>query len=268
MKHRFNISVPLDEKLSQLCALDPKHKPIGNPALHLIYQYQVDLVDRFAFRWFCKDIKKLRVLDWGCGKGHVTYLLRKRFADPISCDFHGGESDDDSSFGQATPIIKSEKINVVKLQHEYRLPFEDNSFDIVLSFGVLEHVPNERESLREIRRVLAPDGLLFCFNLPYYFSWTQRLLRTAGDDYHDRLYLKSRTKDLLSEFGFRIIDMWHRQLFPKNRFRYPAFRIFELIDQFTVNYTPLKFFATNIEFVATTTQVPEDRFERLRAFLG
>jgi hypothetical protein len=39
-------------------------------------------------------------------------------------------------------------------------------------------------------------------------------------------------------------------LFPKNRVRYPFYRGFEAADQFLVRYTPLKYFATNIEFVA------------------
>jgi SAM-dependent methyltransferase len=38
------------------------------------------------------------------------------------------------------------------------LPFEDDSFDVVLCSHVLEHVPGEQEGLAEIRRVLRPGG--------------------------------------------------------------------------------------------------------------
>ena len=40
------------------------------------------------------------------------------------------------------------------------LPFADDTFDAVWSYAVLEHVDNPETALREIRRVLKPDGLL------------------------------------------------------------------------------------------------------------
>ena len=38
------------------------------------------------------------------------------------------------------------------------LPFEDGSFDLVYSWGVLHHTPDTRRALDEVRRVLRPDG--------------------------------------------------------------------------------------------------------------
>ncbi len=56
----------------------------------------------------------------------------------------------DSSFGQQTPIIKHFGIEVTPLEHDYILPYRDETFDAVLSVGVLEHVANDRASLVEI----------------------------------------------------------------------------------------------------------------------
>lgn len=52
------------------------------------------------------------------------------------------------------------------------LPFPSNSFDLVLSNEVLEHVQNDREAVREIVRTLKPGGrlALFCPNRGYPFE--------------------------------------------------------------------------------------------------
>lgn len=55
------------------------------------------------------------------------------------------------------------------------LPFADNSFDIVFSFGVLHHIPDIQKAQKEIARVLKPDGKLIVMlynkqSLNYLFS--------------------------------------------------------------------------------------------------
>jgi len=52
-----------------------------------------------------------------------------------------------------------------------------------------------------------------------------------------------------------LLDTWYRQLLPKNSVRYPNFRLFERLDQFTTEHTPLRYFATNIEFVSAKPQL-------------
>ena len=52
------------------------------------------------------------------------------------------------------------------------LPYPDNNFDLVLSHEVLEHVQDDRLTLSEIARTLAPGGrlVLFCPNRGYPFE--------------------------------------------------------------------------------------------------
>jgi len=40
------------------------------------------------------------------------------------------------------------------------LPFDDAAFDMILSFHVLEHIPDDAAAMRELRRVLKPGGML------------------------------------------------------------------------------------------------------------
>jgi len=247
-KKSMSETSPLDLDLINIIRDYPSHNFLMNPCSQNIYLYLSRYVKAAIEYYFNTDISNIKILDWGCGKGHVTYLLKKIGANIKSCDIR--READDSSFGQQTPIIEACDIAVDSLEHEYNLPYDNNSIDVVLSFGVLEHVSDDSKSLKEINRVLRNPGLFFCFNLPYTLSWTQRLAHLRGNYYHNRLYSKSGLLGLLRESGFDILDLWHRQVFPKNTIRYPQYHLFEIIDLFLSEKTPLKYFATNIEFVA------------------
>ncbi|PPS41574.1 bifunctional 2-polyprenyl-6-hydroxyphenol methylase/3-demethylubiquinol 3-O-methyltransferase UbiG [Chroococcidiopsis sp. TS-821] len=246
-KTHFQKLLPLNQRLINLSADLDSHAFLKNPASQNIYLYLTDYVSEFSSKWFKRSLDSLKILDWGCGKGFITFLLKEIGACVTSCDVPGNV---DSAFGQSTPILEAELLEVTCLDHPYLLPFEKESFDVVLSFGVLEHVPNDLESLREIHRILRRGGLFFCFFLPYCLSWTQRLAHLRGDFYHDRLYSKKQVKQLLAKSHFQLLDIWHRQLFPKNRVAYANYHQFELLDQWLTEKTPLKYIATNIEFVA------------------
>jgi SAM-dependent methyltransferase len=239
---------PLSQRLIDLSRNTPSHSFLTNPASHNSYLLLLNYMREFSEHWLERPPCSLRVLDWGCGKGFCTLLLKEFGFQVVSCDI--ARDADDSAFGQETPIIKADNIQVVPLYHDSTLPFDSGSFDLVLSMGVLEHVKDDAASLREIRRVLKPNGLFFCFFLPFVGSWTQFVSRYRGDDYHDRLYTKGRVKALLAATGFELLEIWHRQLFPKNSVRYPAYHLFERLDQTILRFTPLRLLSTNIEFVA------------------
>lgn len=189
----------------------------------------------------------LQVLDWGCGKGHMTYLMRRAGFDVVSCDRRVAA--DDSAFGQATPIIAAQGIDVVPLDHDTLLPFADGSFDMALSTGVLEHVADDAGSLKELRRVLRPGGLLVVTFLPYTLSWTQRLAHARGNFYHPRLYSRHGLRELGHAAGFDLLLLEHGQLLPKNSVSMRLGRLLEPLDLFLCRHTPLRYFATNLEAV-------------------
>lgn len=181
----FSRRIPLSSSLHDLCGDAPGHAFLINPASQNTYLYLTRFIAELAARWLGKPLPDIRTLDWGAGKGHVSHLLGALGLNVTSCDIASDQGD--SSFGQETPILARSGIDVIPLDHEYRLPFADSAFDVVVSMGVLEHVPCERESLAELHRVLNPRGLFFCFYLPQRWSWTQKLCRMRGDNYHDRL---------------------------------------------------------------------------------
>ncbi|GMO53225.1 MAG: hypothetical protein Pg6C_19480 [Treponemataceae bacterium] len=246
-KNSFSKKFVLDANLVHcLDSHDRRFDFLRNPVVQNIYNYQIEYILDFLAAWSQTSFPKL--LDWGCGKGYVSYLLKNKNIPVISCDV--SDTAGSSAFLTNSPIFGIGKINVVELKHEYILPFNDGSFDAVLSFGVLEHVPNDLESLKEIRRILKTKGLFFCFYLPYKLSYTQNIQRLRKKSSHKVLYWKKDVKKLLSASGLQLLDIWHRAFLPKISFIPPFYHAVEKADNWICNNSILKYFATNIEFVA------------------
>lgn len=90
------------------------------------------------------------ILDFGCGVGATVSALREDGYNAYGCDI----------------ILRSEvevalgSANLIRLipQNPYRIPFDDNTFDLLISYQVLEHVQNFEAVFSEFFRVLKPGG--------------------------------------------------------------------------------------------------------------
>ncbi|MPZ15836.1 MAG: methyltransferase domain-containing protein [Chloroflexi bacterium] len=102
-----------------------------------------------------------RILDVGCGIG--TYVSRFReFSDEV----YGVEIEFDR-----VRVAARKFPNVFNAAAE-GLPFRDNSFDVILLHEVIEHVRNDRETVREAVRCVRPGGavVIFAPNRLYLFE--------------------------------------------------------------------------------------------------
>ena len=95
-----------------------------------------------------------RMLDYGCGDGAIVKLARAKDLDAYGCDvFYEGcdhsKSLDEKDFGDT----------IFRMQ-DGRIPFDNNSFDLVTNNQVLEHVENLDHVVAEIARVLKPGGIV------------------------------------------------------------------------------------------------------------
>ena len=96
-------------------------------------------------------------MDAGCGDGMLAILLAKKGAVVTACDI----SAHNVAVGRAKAASAelSEKISFTTADAE-SLPFPDNSFDCVVSSHVLEHLPDFKKGLAELRRVTKKRAII------------------------------------------------------------------------------------------------------------
>lgn len=81
-----------------------------------------------------------------------------------------------------------------------QIPCDDDAFDLVCAFDVIEHVSDDHEALSEIARVLRQRGTFF-LSVPLAMqAWTE-FDTTVG---HARRYEREELRDLLASFGFSV----------------------------------------------------------------
>ncbi len=151
--------------------------------------------------------EKYKVLDWGSGEGFLAKELLAAGATQISL------LDIDMPNVAMMPELKA--LPFQKIDHPYRLPFDDNSFDIVVSQGVLEHVPLVDRSLDEVYRILKPGGYFFVFAFPQRTSYISFLSGLWSRDPHPRKYSMKELVTRLHDHGLLVKSTWRYHMLPK-----------------------------------------------------
>jgi 2-polyprenyl-3-methyl-5-hydroxy-6-metoxy-1,4-benzoquinol methylase len=103
------------------------------------------------------------VLDAGCGGGGMPLSLAEETDSVVGVDLV-------NRFGDAGVRLAREKgltnLRFVRADGT-ALPFQGETFDLVLSHAVIEHVADAPRYLRECRRVMKPDGRMYLSTAPY-----------------------------------------------------------------------------------------------------
>lgn len=110
----------------------------------------------------------LTCLDIGSDNGVISYLLRQRGGCWKSADL------DSQSVAAIRELVEAE---VYQLDGG-RTPFQEDEFDRVVIVDFLEHIPNDREFITELFRILKPDGELI-INVPHIKQSLLRAFRLA-----------------------------------------------------------------------------------------
>ncbi|GAC1602127.1 MAG: methyltransferase domain-containing protein [Acidimicrobiales bacterium] len=112
-----------------------------------------------------------RLLDVGCGPGTITIDLAAKVAPGPTVGLDASEA----VVAEAQIAAQSAGASTVTFRagDVYALDFDDGSFDVVHAHQVLQHLSDPVAGLREMRRVLAPGGVLAVRDSDYgAFTWT------------------------------------------------------------------------------------------------
>ncbi len=148
------------------------------------------------------------VLDWGSRNAADACMVRMRRGADV--EIHACDVDE----AQYRVFFDFARLHYSRLDHPYRLPYQDGQFDAVISSGVLEHVPIDSMSLIELYRVIRTGGHLIITFLPNRTSYTEWLNRRLGHPGHLRLYSLKQARKLLIHHGFVPVASGYHQMLP------------------------------------------------------
>lgn len=141
----------------------------------------------------------VRALDVGCGVGNFHALLRPHLASLSGVDVSAASVDQ----------ARQRHADVdYKVYDGHRLPYDDNSFDLVFTICVMHHVPPAQWPAfsREMRRVLRPGGIALVFEHNPQNPLTLRAVNNCPFDEDAVLLRSSKTVDLMRDAGFDSVD--------------------------------------------------------------
>ena len=157
------------------------------------------------------------VLDLGCGFGRHAFEVLRRGARVVACDMALPELHEVRATYAAMADVGELDATApafTSLGDATCLPFRDASFDRIIASEVLEHIHNDEEALKELFRVLKPDGIL-AVTVPAYLP--EKICWTLSDQYHApaevgghvRIYSKRELETKIFDAGMKPVD-YHR----------------------------------------------------------
>ncbi len=147
---------------------------------------------KYVFQFVQKeDLKGKKILDIGCGFGWFEYN-----ALDMGIDHIWGIELSEKDLATAKMGVKSKKVTFGK-GSAISLPYEDDFFDCVVSWDVIEHIPpnTEMQMLKEISRVLKRGGAVY-LSTPYR-SFLGTVLDPAWWLIKHRHYTKQKIRSII-----------------------------------------------------------------------
>lgn len=151
-----------------------------------------------------------KVLEVACNMCTTAIQIAKQYG----CHITGIDLDEDA-LGKARANIKEHGVeDLVQVQraNATKLPFEDNSFDIVINEAMLTMLPIDakEKAIREYIRVLKPGGFLLTHDVMLNTENSETVIQSLREAIHLTVtpLTKEGWKTLFHECGFRNVDTY------------------------------------------------------------
>lgn len=151
------------------------------------------------YQYITELIKGRIVLDAACGDGYGTDIIAANALKAYGIDISNEAID------IAKNKYKSDNLEFITSSISI-LPFEDASFDVVVSFETIEHVDEEtqRHFLNEVKRILKTDGILI-MSTPNKLVYSD--IPGYKNDYHFKEFYVKEFDDFLKSY-FRHVNLF------------------------------------------------------------
>ena len=168
---------------------------------------------------FVKIRGKMRVLDLGCGSGYLSFPMAKNNPDS---EVIGLDIVSDTLEANRSKANEERIKNLSFVRYDgIDFPFEDQSFDLVVTRYALHHFPDIEHSIGEMSRVLKEGGTLFisdpCPNECDTKRFVDDYMRLKKDG-HIRFYSKDEWISLCGKRDLNFVDGFESSIrFPRKK---------------------------------------------------
>ena len=144
-----------------------------------------------------------KALEIGCGNGHGTKLIKKYFAprNIVGIDL------DERMIRIAKKRNTDQSISFLVMDAA-KLNFPDKYFDAVFDFGMIHHIQNWKDCLKELKRVLNDNGKIILEDLSSdtFKTYLGRIMKLLSDHPYADMYSTEDFLSYMKSIGFEIIN--------------------------------------------------------------
>lgn len=140
-----------------------------------------------------EKVKGKKVLDVGCKNGYGSFIMKRSAVKVVGVDISSDE------IKKAREAFVAEELEFLILDMDYKgnMPFQDDSFEVIVVFDVLEFIGENKKFFRELKRILVNEGVLIIATpnrtlrlLPFQNPWDSDHIKEF--DYFEAENLVSR----------------------------------------------------------------------------
>ncbi len=160
--------------------------------------------DRYAPFLALRKESKFRILEIGCGPGAMAAALHRWYpkAEIVAIDRDSGFIDYARNNVEGVQFLEGDAT---------ALPFENNSFDVTISYTVVEHV-EPSAFYAEQRRVLKDNGICLALSVRTGFKHDAKCLESTEEETKHTNKIFSKVKKVLVRYGVGMYNMTETQM--------------------------------------------------------